>query len=188
MPAAVFPTEPLELRSLVCHPALPDGAVSGIAVTLAAGPDGLVIRYRLDGDLAALRVPDPATPLPPERLWAHTCFELFVAQAGVAGYREFNFSPNGQWMRFDFADYRQRIASPASAAPRIETRRDAAGLELDVTLGVEQFPPGDLVIGLTAVVEHADGSHAYWALRHPAAQPDFHHRDGFALALKAVNP
>ena len=82
-------------------------------MTLAAGPDRLVIRYRLDGDLAALRVPDPATPLPPERLWAHTCFELFVAQAGVAGYREFNFSPNGQWMRFDFADYRQRIASPA---------------------------------------------------------------------------
>lgn len=188
MPAAVFPTEPLELRSLVCHPALPDGTVSGIAVTLAAGSDGLVIRYRLDGDLAALRVPDPATPLPPERLWAHTCFELFVAQAGVAGYREFNFSPNGQWVRFDFADYRQRIASPASPAPRIETRRDAAGLELDVALGVEQFPPGDLLIGLTAVVEHADGSHAYWALRHPAAQPDFHHRDGFALALKAVNP
>lgn len=188
MPVAVFPTEPPEQISLVCHPALPDGAVSGIAVTLAAGPEGVLIRYRLAGDMAALRVPDPVTPLPPERLWAHTCFELFVAEAGAAGYREFNFSPNGQWMRFDFADYRQRIVSPASAAPRIETRQDAAGLELDVVLGVEQVPPGDLVIGLTAVVEHADGSHAYWALRHPAAQPDFHHRDGFALALKAVNP
>jgi hypothetical protein len=34
------------------------------------------------------------------------------------------------------------------------------------------------------VVEHVDGSHRYWALRHPSGQPDFHHREGFALALK----
>ena len=175
--------------ALVCHPDSPEPAVRALVAGARMLPDGgLALVWRLSGELAALRIPDAATRLPPERLWAHTCFELFVAQAGVAGYREFNFSPNGQWMRFDFADYRQRIASPASPAPRIETRRDAAGLELDVTLGVEQFPPGDLVIGLTAVVEHADDSHAYWALRHPAAQPDFHHRDGFALALKAVNP
>ncbi len=25
----------------------------------------------------------------------------------------------------------------------------------------------------------------YWALRHPAALPDFHHRDGFAFELAA---
>ncbi len=188
MSCAVFPTDTLEPLSLVCHPAQPDGAVGGIAVMLTRGPEGVALRYRLDGDVAALRVPDAATPLPPERLWAHTCFELFIAEAGAAGYREFNFSPNGQWMRFDFADYRQRIASPAGAAPCIETRRTGEGLELQVHLDVEQLPPGDLVIGITAVVEHADGHHTYWALRHPAAQPDFHHRDGFALALKAVNP
>ena len=28
-----------------------------------------------------------------------------------------------------------------------------------------------------------DGSHSYWALHHPAALPDFHHRDGFTLEL-----
>jgi hypothetical protein len=37
---------------------------------------------------------------------------------------------------------------------------------------------------LTAVVEDAHGRRSYWALRHPAGGPDFHHRDGFALVLE----
>jgi hypothetical protein len=36
------------------------------------------------------------------------------------------------------------------------------------------------------VIESADGSISYWALRHPAGRPDFHHLDGFALLLDAV--
>lgn len=176
--------------ALICHPALPDDVVRGFAVTVAREADGaLALAYRLDADPAALRVPDAATPLPPARLWAHTCCELFVAGAdGAPAYREFNFSPNGQWMRFDFSGYRQRIAAPDGPAPQIAVRRDAGRLELQVRLGVEHLPAGDLVVGLAAVVEHADGSHRYWALRHPAGQPDFHHRDGFAFALKAATP
>jgi hypothetical protein len=33
------------------------------------------------------------------------------------------------------------------------------------------------------VIEAADGSLSYWALRHPPGKPDFHHRDAFALEL-----
>lgn len=172
-------------HALVCHPATPDACVRAIGVSVLREADGgLSLVYRLDGDPAALRIPDAATALPPERLWAHTCFELFVAEEGARPYREFNFSPNGQWMRFDFTDYRQRVPSPAGPAPQISLRAPSRCLELSVRLPAGLLPAGDLLVGLTAVVEHADGSHRYWALRHPAGQPDFHHRDGFALALK----
>jgi len=34
------------------------------------------------------------------------------------------------------------------------------------------------------VVEELDGSHSYWALRHPPGKPDFHHSDAFALEIQ----
>jgi len=40
-----------------------------------------------------------------------------------------------------------------------------------------------LQLGLTAVIEANDGSRSYWALHHPEASPDFHHRAGFILSL-----
>ena len=152
-------------------------------------PDGgLALVWRLAGDLAALRIPGAATALPPERLWAHTCFEAFVGTPGEAAYREFNFSPNGQWMRFDFSGYRERVESPVLPAPQITLHCAGDVLELAVRLGAEQLPPGELCVGLTAVVESAGGRHSYWSLRHPAGQPDFHHREGFALALRVPTP
>jgi len=36
---------------------------------------------------------------------------------------------------------------------------------------------------LTAVVECVDGALSYWALRHAAGKPDFHHPDTFALEI-----
>ena len=39
-----------------------------------------------------------------------------------------------------------------------------------------------------SVVEEADGRHSYWSLRHPPGRPDFHHPDGFALALDGAEP
>jgi hypothetical protein len=173
---------------LVCHPACAADGVRGVRVALARDEAGLALAYQLDADPAALRIPAPGTELPRERLWAHTCFEVFVARAGAAGYREFNFSPSGQWMRFDFADYRSPISSPTGPAPRLSQARTAQSLEMAVELEPALLPGADLCLGLTAVVEHADGRHSYWALRHPADRPDFHHREGFALALKAAQP
>ena len=39
-----------------------------------------------------------------------------------------------------------------------------------------------VAIALCAVIERTDGELEYWALNHPAPQPDFHHRDGFVLS------
>ena len=175
--------------ALLCHPDSPEAAVRALTAGARVLPDGgLALVWRLAGDLAALRIPDAATALPPERLWAHTCFEAFVGTPGEAAYCEFNFSPNGQWMRFDFSGYRQRVESPQLPAPQIVSRRAGDVLELAVRLGVEQLPPGELCVGLTAVVEAMGGRHSYWSLRHPAGKPDFHHREGLALALRVPTP
>lgn len=175
--------------NLQCHPAAPDGRVRAIAVTVARCPDGLSLAYRLTGDPVGLRLPEAhAAPLPAERLWAHTCCEVFLASAGAEAYREFNFSPNGQWARFDFSAYRQRVATPPGPPPIIQVNRGAGGLSLIAHLSADLLPPGELVLGLATVVEHADGGLRYWALRHPPGPPDFHHREGFALALPSLTP
>ena len=68
--------------ALLCHPATPDPAVDGIAVCLRRAETGLAVAYRLDGRLAALRVPASGAPLPVGR----------SAEAGKDG-RE----PDGLW-------------------------------------------------------------------------------------------
>lgn len=177
-------TPSLRTLSLVCHSAVTDPA--GLAVSVAVGRSsngGLALAYRLSGDLSALTIPAPGAALEREHLWAHTCFELFVMAGEGPGYREFNFSPCGQWMRFDFSDYRQRCVALGGPAPRLTLERGADCLALAARLPAQSLPAGDLRLALTAVVERADGSHEYWALAHPPGLPDFHHRDGFALAL-----
>ena len=61
------------------------------------------------------------------------------------------------------------------------------GLVLEARVPAELLPavpPGsDLQVSLAAVVERKDGTLEYWALRHAAAQPDFHARDTFVLTL-----
>lgn len=172
---------------LVCHPDAPDACVRLIRVVADRDADGgLHVRYRLEGALEGLRF--PAGGLPVERLWAHTCFELFVLAEGSEAYREFNFSPGGQWMCFDFSAYRARIDSPVMPAPLLDWQRAGDVLTLAARLPAASVPAGALRLGITAVVEHADGNHRYWALGHPPGKPDFHHRDGFALALPAPTP
>lgn len=174
---------------LQCHPDGVDPCITAIRVSLARRPDGgLDLGWRLEGDVAGLTVPAVGAALPRERLWAHTCCELFVAPEGGEAYREFNFSPSGQWMAFDFAAYRQRVADPQLSGPRLSLSREAHALSLAVDLPAACLPAGDCRLALTTVVELADGSHRYWALRHPPGRPDFHHRDGFALVLKGPTP
>jgi hypothetical protein len=171
------------------HPLTPSSAVHALAVQLRRTADGdLALRYRLHADLARLRIPASQAPERRDGLWAHTCFELFVAAPDSAAYREYNFSPSGLWAAYAFRGYRERddaLDAWPPAPPPIRMRAGAGLLELDarVALPVELPPGAPLLLGLTAVVEDADGALSYWALRHPGARPDFHLREGFALTL-----
>ena len=103
-------------------------------------------------------------------LWQTTCFELFVGGAGDS-YREFNFSPSGRWAAYEFDSHRTARRN-ADAVIEIETSRNAKGLTLIAKIESE-FPDPSRV-GLTAVIEEADGAIRYWATSFAPGEPDFH--------------
>ncbi|MEO8411880.1 MAG: DOMON-like domain-containing protein [Propionivibrio sp.] len=180
---------------LICHPATPAPVVRSIDVQVDLLPDGgIAFAYCLRGDMARLLIPVEPSPERADLLWEHTCFEAFIGVQGETAYHEFNFSPSGQWAAYAFSDYRQRVdVPPGGPAPQITARLFAGRLELEASVTAAALPanPANAAwqIGLAAVVEAADtvdGSHSYWALRHPAARPDFHQRETFALELPCI--
>lgn len=171
------------------HPGNPARFHQRVEVTLsldAAG--GLQIAYAVRGFTLDLRVPSRHHPAPHDALWRTTCCELFVGAPDRPAYREFNFSPSGQWAAYDFADTRRPAAAPpALPAPSIATRRDDDALEVNVNLPAGALPAfGERYCLALAVVLEAEGGHlGYWALAHPHGRPDFHHPAGFLLKLDA---
>jgi len=177
---------------LVPHPSTPGAVALGVRAAAArTQPGQLALRYRIEGELARLRIPPPRAPAPGERLWQHLCCEAFVAPAsaraaagsaagpGVGPYREFNFSPSGEWGAFEFQ--RHREGGPLAVPdPGIAVRTDGQAFELSASVEVEA---AKLRVALCVVIEDLDGALSYWALRHPAPRPDFHHPDGFALEI-----
>lgn len=167
------------------HPAAPCVALRGIQVCLNRAADGqLDVQFLLEGDIERLRIP-PRSKLArsAERLWRHTCCEIFVAREDRRGYDEYNFSPSGDWAAFAFTGYRDGSAL-AVPDPKISVTRNASRLELRARIA--RSYPGKLRIGLSAVVEDSDGVLSYWALRHAPGKPDFHHPTTFALELDEV--
>ena len=173
--------------SLLAHPDVPNNGVRRVAAGVeVAGPDLLKFQYVLEADPLLIRVPAPVADAGrADKLWAHTCFEAFIGFPESPGYLELNFSPSGQWAAYYFDSYRQGMTPALEAAPRLALRRLAAGLELqaEVQLG-SGASRRRLRLALSTVVEDREGRLSYWAVRHPAGRPDFHHPEGFALALE----
>ncbi len=168
--------------ALVPHPATPCAAVQSIRVDVHRKPGALSLRYVLAGELRRLRIPLPRPPARVDGLWRHTCFELFVAAPGEPAYHEFNFSPSGEWAAYRFAGYRAGRSALDCTPPQVRARAEHS---LEVLAQVP-CPPAALRIGLSAVVEDEAGGLAYWAVRHPAAKPDFHHAASFAVDLDEI--
>lgn len=175
------------------HPTSPPTGISKVAAAVCrAGDGGLVFRYRLYGQLSLLRVPSPGAGQRRDGLWQHTCCEAFIAPLAAPAYREFNFSPSGDWAAYAFFATRQRdiSADPGEEArPSIEQGLGSDCLELAATLPAAALPPlGCWRIGLSVIVEDDSGVLSYWALRHPSPRPDFHHRDAFAFNFDSGPP
>lgn len=188
LPTPVHP-EPEKGRPLICHVLSPVHAIDAISVAVEALPDGRFwLRYHFDGPLDELALPGPDEGSRADGLWQTTCCELFLRRHDDAtDYLEFNFSPSSQWAAYHFFAYRENMANLSlPAAPDIALDASASHLALEVLL---TLPPEwqniPLAAALSAVIEEADGTKSYWALRHPPGQPDFHHPDCFALTLGA---
>jgi len=175
-------------KNLACHTDTVSTAVQIVHVKVSPQPPGaLRLSFELTGDLTQIRIPAPQPPAAVDGLWEHTCFEAFVAVEGKADYHEYNFSPSGQWAAYSFSDYRRHSPWTVSHKPVINFSQTNQILLLEAVIATVDLPRNvagkPFQLGLAAVIEANDGSRSYWALHHPQARPDFHHRAGFILSF-----
>ena len=146
--------------------------------------EALRIRYRLRGPLEQLVLGEPsADPQRRDGLWQSTCFEAFLGVEGERQYWELNLSCSGDWNLYRFEGYRSGGGEePWIQALPIALQRSATQLDLELSLpwgGWLTTVDPRLELSLTAVLEHRQMGCQYWALRHCAAEPDFHQRSSF---------
>ena len=168
---------------LIPHPQFPPSVVSSIECEVWRGGPRWHFRYLVEG-ASDVVLPDPAERQRGSNLWQSTCFEVFVAGAGHA-YREFNFSPSGQWAAYAFTAPRDGMTD---ADAEVEVWLDGGeawiAIEAAVLADIEPRAP----LGLSAVIEEVDGTKSYWALAHGAGPPDFHNPACFAYHLPPFEP
>ena len=172
----------MQTHRLNYHPAHVPGEVRGISVRWGRLDDGrAMLRFRLDG-CGDLIVPPAAPPGPGHELWRTTCFELFLA-SGNGSYREFNFSPSGQWAAYRFSGYRTggRAYAPVRQ-PEVSMERGRSVLTLTAFIDAREL---DLATraAITAVVEEQGAGLSYWAGQHLKPEPDFHNPACFVLPV-----
>jgi len=152
------------------------------------GTDLLSLCFVAAGEIARLKIPGGLTPRRNDRLWEHTCFEVFIRSDENPNYYEFNFSPSGEWAAYAFSAYRNGASfDEYNCSPETAFRRSSTTIELAASIALQplQLRADRLVrVGLSAGIESVDGELGYWAMRHPAPKPDFHHADSFALELR----
>lgn len=171
------------------HPATPCPAVTSLAVQLThdARARTLQLTYTLTGLLDELRIPAAVRqPGAADGLWRRTCFEAFVGAPDDEAYREFNFSPSGEWAAYAFRG--ERVRDPAREplpAPRVTCSPHGDVLRLDAWIYVAALPAARDTwhLGLSAVIESMSGDLSYWALRHGGVRPDFHRRQDWGVHL-----
>lgn len=170
-------------------PFAPTTEALNITGTLAIVEGEIVLDYLVEGDLTNLHLPRSGTSA--ERrdlLWQTTCLELFVALVGRDDYWEFNLSPAGHWNVYHLERYREGLTpEPAYRQLPMDVALSTQALSLRLRC---PLPPPALVptgpgldVGITAVIDNRISGISYWALQHPATEPDFHHRGGFCIKL-----
>lgn len=172
-------------RGLVAHPASPPRAVKAVEVDIhMTDGDEMLLTYRVYGAVPA--VPAWASPNRADDLWKTTCFEIFIRPDGGDAYFEFNFAPSSEWAAYIFSSHRQgRRDLALSVDPFIEQVAPEGGsaYTIEVDLDLSEVANTSTRIGLSAVIEEADGTISYWALAHPDGKPDFHDSACFTLTI-----
>ncbi len=199
--------------SLHPHPAGVSGPAAAVTVTLVRQGAALHLAYEASGALDAIVWPPQGPSARADGLWKTTCFEAFLRRPGEDAYVELNFSPSTRWAAYRFDRPRDGMRDLDVAAPTFGVSRSALAqarahpndtastsldrdgaspargpsdgfelaVQIDLTSALDAHAPWRLA--LAAVIEDVRGDKTYWALAHPAAQPDFHHPDSFVLDL-----
>lgn len=158
----------------------------------------LTIDYTLIGALEQIELPklDVSKINRAHDLWKTTCFEWFMKTDWQTTYWEFNASPSGEWNFYQLDDYRKNLTeSPLLSNPKFSTSikstndsKDEYHFVTDVNISKLQLDYPDLLrralMAVTTVIRWKSGETSYYALRHPAGKPDFHHHSGFKISLQ----
>ena len=159
----------------------------GIKGTIGRRSNTLSIGFALIGNLSDLSIPAPAeSPGRKDRPWEGTCLELFLGMRDSGRYWEFNLSPAGHWNVYRFVSYRKGMREePAFASLPFRVRTRPEGLRVSMELDIGKIVPTGKAVeaAVCAVILTLRGKRSHWALTHSGTRPDFHRRDGFALAL-----
>ena len=84
-------------------------------------PAMLRVRYRIEGDVARIRLPPVGPARRCDGLWHHSCLEAFLRPDGNDSYHEFNFAPSGDWAAYRFGGRRSARSSPELPAPPVQS-------------------------------------------------------------------
>jgi hypothetical protein len=194
VPRTMVTASILHTAVLTCHPGMYSKAVHGLEARVRrTESEEIALTYILKGEIARLKIPTPRLPRIADRLWEHTCFEVFVCMKDKPQYCEFNFAPSGEWAAYAFHRYRDGGSlDNEELAPTITVRKAKDSLEVEAIIRLDRLPmiqaQAWLRLALSAVVEEENGVLSYWALKHPPGKPDFHSPDSFALELAPVAP
>ncbi len=149
----------------------------------------LALMYVIHAPANDLKLPPMTESARVDGLWRHTCLEAFIRTPTGNAYCEINLSPSTRWAAYRFDGYREGMEKLDMPPPQIESRAYTDRYELEALIdvgGVPDLARSDWRLGLSAVIEDADGDKAWWALAHPPGQPDFHHADAFTFDLPAM--
>lgn len=172
--------------ALLAHATSAEPAVTALQLLIEREQSGwLRLSYELRGHLDAIRTSPLESLRFADRLWEHTCFELFLRTPGDARYCELNFSTSGAWAAYSFLSYREGMRPLADLKPelRVERGRDRLRVEAAVMLGelAPTFATDVLQAAPAVVIENTAGHRSFWAAHHASAKPDFHHADAFVV-------
>ena len=149
---------------------------------IEATANGCRARFRLDGDVSKIKVPEHTASERMDNLWKTTCFEIFWQPHGGSYYREFNLSPSSRWACYDFDDFRLNSRDAPVSAIAIACAHDGSSLELESSIASELPLPAD--VALNGIVEDLDGNIQFWALAFADGKPEFHSEVCRAITLE----
>ncbi|MDQ8755628.1 DOMON-like domain-containing protein [Sphingosinicella sp. LHD-64] len=168
-------------------PDLPHPDIEVIAEASRLRADVLQLWLTLRGDLSGIVIPEFSEPARADDLWQHTCSEAFLLAGSGSGYCEFNISPSRHWAAYSFTRYREGRENLDIEAPDVTVAEMGSNFSIGAVLKLgPSLADKPWMLGLSAVIEEADGTKSYWALKHPPGKPDFHHPDCFALELPVI--
>ncbi|MCR2833887.1 hypothetical protein [Parerythrobacter lacustris] len=160
------------MHTLILHPDCAPGPITAVSAHCEPTHAGCRARFRLEGDISAIKIPADAESIRRDNLWKTTCFEIFWQPRGDSYYREFNLSPSSQWACYDFDDFRLNGRDAPVETIAIACRHDAGELVLEAEIASELPVPAD--VALNAIVEDRDGNIQFWALAFQPGKAEFH--------------